>query len=126
MEKLCRIRDIQRAVLLFEQQFEQRYGICLNEGMALCSLYKTESLTSGELGELMGLTPSNTSKVIRSVETKGLVERIMGEKDKRRMYFSLTPQGRELISSLKCETIEIPPLLEKMLEKTETVSAPKE
>ena len=73
MEKLCKIRDIQRAVNRFEQDFERKYGICLNEGMVLCSLLKVDSLSAGELGELLGLSPSNASKVIRSVEVLSLI-----------------------------------------------------
>ena len=107
MENLCRIRNIQRAVAGFESQFEKRYGICLNEGMALCSLQQAGSLSSGEIGELLGL---------RSIENKGLIERILGMKDKRQMYFSLTPRGKELISSVKCNEIEFSPLLANLLE----------
>ena len=66
MEKLCKIRDVQRSIIAFEQRFVKRHGICLNEGMLLCSLHQSERLSSGELGELLGLTPSNTSKVIMS------------------------------------------------------------
>jgi hypothetical protein len=60
MDKLCKIRDLQRAVHQFESAFEKRYGICLNEGMTLCSLSKTGRLCPGELGELLGLTQLNT------------------------------------------------------------------
>ncbi|MBS1415089.1 MAG: winged helix DNA-binding protein [Alistipes sp.] len=88
--------------------------------MALCSLLKAGSLSSGEIGELLGLTSSNNSKVIGSVEKKGLVERVIGTKDKRQMYFSLTPKGKELISSLKCEQIEIAPPLLELLERSGT------
>ena len=82
MDKLCKIRDLQRAVHQFESAFEKRYGICLNEGMTLCSLSKTGRLCPGELGELLGLTPSNTSKVLRSVEQKGLVTRELCNEDR--------------------------------------------
>ena len=58
---------------------------------------------------------SNASKVIRSVEVKGFIERILGDKDKRQMYFSLTERGKELILSLKCDEMEIPPLLDGLL-----------
>ena len=94
MDKLCKIRDLQRAVHQFESAFEKRYGICLNEGMTLCSLSKTGRLCPGELGELLGLTPSNTSKVLRSVEQKGLVTRELCNEDRRQMYYSLTQQAR--------------------------------
>ena len=103
MDKLCKIRDLQRAVHQFESAFEKRYGICLNEGMTLCSLSKTGRLCPGELGELLGLTPSNTSKVLRSVE------------DRRQMYYSLTQQGRELLASVSCREVETPEILRDWL-----------
>lgn len=115
MEKLCKIRDLQRAVNQFEVQFEKRYGICLNEGMALCSLSKSERLSSGEIGELLGLTLSNGSKVIRSVENKGLIRRVVGDRDKRQMYFSLTDRGRELLAGINYEEIETPELLKTII-----------
>lgn len=86
MDKLCAIRDIRQAVTRFEADFERRYGISLNEGMVLCSLKDGVTLSSGELGEMLGLTPSNASKVIAAAERKGLIERGMGTADKRRMF----------------------------------------
>ena len=114
MEKLCRIRELQRAVNRFEAALERSYGICLNEGMALCSLSKAGRLSCGELGEMLGLTPSNTSKVLRSVEGKGYVNRELGTNDKRQMYFSLTEKGRVLLGSINCEEIETPELLKTL------------
>lgn len=115
MEKLCKIRDLQRAVILFETEFEKKHGICLNEGMALCSLMDTDKLSSGELSDRLGLTCSNTSKVIKSIEKKGYVERVLGDVDKRQMYFILTPKGKELISAIHCTDIEIPALLNDII-----------
>lgn len=117
MDKLCRIRDLQRAVHQFEANLEQLYGICLNEGMTLCSLSKREKLSCGELSDLLGLTPSNMSKVLRSVEEKGFVRRELGTADKRQMYFSLTDRGRQLLASVNCEKIETPDLLKALLQK---------
>lgn len=114
MEKLCRIRELQRAVNRFEAALERSYGICLNEGMALCSLSKAGRLSCGELGEMLGLTPSNTSKVLRSVEGKGYVNGELGTNDKRQMYFSLTEKGRVLLGSINCEEIETPELLKTL------------
>ncbi|MGL5319086.1 MAG: MarR family transcriptional regulator [Bacteroidales bacterium] len=115
MEKLCKIRDVQRAVYQFELNFEKLYGICLNEGMLLCSLMKHERLSSGEIGDMLGLSSSNTSKVIKSVEKKELIERIMGVEDKRQMYFVLTQRGRELMMEIKCSDIEVPDLIEGII-----------
>ena len=68
MEDLCKIRDVYRAIAEFETQFMQQYNLSLNEGMLLCTLLNTPRLTSGEIAEALGLTCSNTSKLIRSVE----------------------------------------------------------
>lgn len=109
MDKLCKIRDLQQRIAAFEQLFIKRYGICLNEGMVLCSLYKSSAgeLTSGELSALLGLSHSNTSKVIASVEKKGLIARALGQTDKRQMYFSLTPKGTETLLSIHCEDLPL-------------------
>jgi DNA-binding MarR family transcriptional regulator len=115
MEKLCKIRDIQRVIATFESRFEQKYGINLNEGMALCSLYKVSPLSSGEIAELLGLTASNTSKVIALIEKKELVERVIGTKDKRQMYFSLTAKGKKLISGIRDDEVEMPAMLKEII-----------
>ena len=95
MEDLCKIRDVYRAIAEFETQFMQQYNLSLNEGMLLCTLLNTPRLTSGEIAEALGLTCSNTSKLIRSVEEKKLIARIIGKVDKRQMHFSLTAEGKE-------------------------------
>ena len=79
METLCKIRDVYRAIAEFEVQFTQMYDLSLNEGMLLCTLLNTPKLTSSEIAEALGLSASNTSKVIRSVEGKKLITRLMQE-----------------------------------------------
>ena len=78
METLCKIRDIYRAIAEFEVQFMQLYDLSLNEGMLLCTLLNRPKLTSSEIAEALGLSASNTSKVIRSVEDKKLITRLIG------------------------------------------------
>lgn len=116
MEKLCRIRDLRQAVAHFEADFERRYGISLNEGMVLCSLKEGGSLSSGELCELLGLTPSNASKVIAAAERKELIARVLGQKDKRRMFFSITERGRKVIGGISCDEIPMPEALREAIE----------
>lgn len=116
MEKLSKIREVQRSVNQFETTFEKKHSIGLNEGMMLCSLRQTPKLSSGELGERLGLSSSNTSKVILSLERKELIERELGTKDKRQMFFLLTKKGRKLLKSIQCEEIEIPRILRRSIE----------
>ena len=116
MDTLCLIRDIYRSIGDFEANFQQTHDLCLNEGMLLCTLQKGK-LSSGEIAAALGLTHSNASKVIKSVEDKGLVDRVLGDKDKRQMYFSLSAEGKKRLSSLKCDRVDIPELLQNVLPK---------
>lgn len=100
--KLCLLRDIFRSIREFEIEFQEQYDLCLNEGMALCSL-RSGKKTSSDLAELLGLSASNTSKVIKSIEVKNLIQRSMGEKDKRLMYFELTSEGIQKLQQLQSE-----------------------
>lgn len=94
-------------------RFQQEYEICLNEGMLLCSL-KEGKHTSGEIADKLGLSNSNTSKVIKSVEGKGFIERIPGKEDKRQMYFIITEKGLSKLSEIKCETFTIDKVLKEI------------
>ncbi len=94
METLCKIRDVYRAIAEFEVQFTQMYDLSLNEGMLLCTLLNTPKLTSSEIAEALGLSASNTSKVIRS---------------------SLTTEGKNRISDIKNATFELSGLLQQVV-----------
>ncbi len=115
MEDLCRIRDIYRAIVEFETRFMQQYNLSLNEGMLLCTLLDHPRLTSGEIAEALGLTHSNASKLIRSVEEKRLITRIVGKIDKRQMYFSLTVEGKKQIDVIKATDHKMPALLHRVV-----------
>ena len=117
MDTLCKIRDLQRAIARFEAAFIQRFGLTLNEGMLLCTLLELSCLSASELAEALGLTPSNTSKVIRPVEDKQLIARLISKEDKRHMLFTLTPEGRRLIQEIKESTHEVPEDLLKALSR---------
>ena len=116
METLCKIRDIYRAIAEFEVRFIQQYDLSLNEGMLLCTLLDRPKLTSSEIAEVLGLSASNTSKVIRSVEDKKLVTRLIGKEDKRQMHFTLTSEGRSRITAIKNAVFQLPDLLQKAVE----------
>ncbi|ADV43912.1 MarR family transcriptional regulator [Bacteroides helcogenes] len=115
METLCKIRDVYRAIAEFEAQFMQMYDLSLNEGMLLCTLLNRPRLTSSEIAEALGLSASNTSKVIRSVEDKKLITRLIGKEDKRQMHFTLTVGGKNRIADIKNATFEMPELLQQVI-----------
>lgn len=108
MDIICKIRDIYKLIGEFEGQFEKDFGITLNEAMLLCSLLEQKTLSSTELAKNLGLTCSNTSKVIKSVEEQGYIERTLGKEDKRQMYFTITQIGADHIMTIKNAKINIP------------------
>ena len=116
MEIACLMRDILKALNDFERDFERTHGVCLNEAAVLCSL-KSGRLSASDIAAKVGLTPSHASKVIRSIERKGLVERVLGQQDRRQMYFDLTPCGRERLDGMHCGSVEVPQLLRPVFEK---------
>ena len=106
MKRLCVIRDICRAISEYEQRFMSVHHLSLNEGMVLCSL-KEGRLSSGEIAKQINLTCSNTSKLIRAIEEKGYIERVLGVEDKRQMYFSLTKEGDSKLLEIERDNIEL-------------------
>lgn len=121
MNTICVIRNIYNALYQFESEFEYIYGLSINEAMLLCAVEQSDgTITSSALAERTGMAPSHTSKVIRTVEEKGLIARSLGASDKRQMYFSLTPQGKDFLKEINLEKVEVPELLKPFVKETLT------
>jgi DNA-binding MarR family transcriptional regulator len=112
---LCRIRDINKAVAEYENMTVKKYGLSLNEGMLLCCLSQGGTMSSTEIAKALGLTCSNTSKVLKTVEAKKMVKRDLSEHDKRSMLFSITQTGQSTMENLLADTADIPELLGRIL-----------
>lgn len=116
MNTICKMRDIYKALSIFETAFEEVYGISLNEAMVLCALREAgKEITSTAIAERTEMAPSHTSKVIRTVEDKGLIRRALGEVDKRQMYFSLTEAGKKRLNELDLDKVKIPEMLKPLI-----------
>ncbi|MEG1648961.1 MAG: winged helix DNA-binding protein [Rikenellaceae bacterium] len=118
METICAIREIYKAISEFEIKFEEINRISLNEAMVLCSLSEGR-LSASEIAKRASMSASNTSKVVSSIEKKWLIERVVGKSDKRQMYFSLTKEGKSVISRMNCNSVELPEVLKRALSKSE-------
>lgn len=103
------MRDVYRALAQFEAAFAQEYQLSLKEAMVLCALQEAGcAITSTTIAERTETGRSHTSKLLRTIENKGLIERSLGERDKREMYFSLTAAGEKRLQELSLEKIEMP------------------
>ena len=103
MEKvqcICVMRDLMKSLSELEARLEDVYGISLNEAMVLCSI-GDDTIAAGDIIACTGLASSHASKIIRSVEDKGLLLRKFGEKDKRQIFFTLTRKGKNCLDRIK-------------------------
>lgn len=116
MHNLCSLRDIYRLIRDFEVRFQQDHELSLNEGMLLCSL-RGNTFTSGEVAEMLGLTHSNASKVIKSAEEKGHIKRTPCKEDKRKMYFEITEAGINKLSEIQVEESSIDDILKQITQE---------
>ena len=116
MNTICKMRDIYKALSVFETAFEEMYAISLNEAMVLCALREAgKEITSTAISERTEMAPSHTSKVIRAVEDKGLIRHALGEVDKRQMYFNLTEAGKKRLDELDLDKVEVPEILKPLM-----------
>ena len=116
MKTICAMRDVFRALTDFESSFEKIYRLSLNEAIILCTLKcSAEKITATDLSKQTDLSPSHTSKMLRILEEKGLIIRSLGSKDRRQMYFQLSPAGRQRVDTLELDKVEIPELLKPLI-----------
>lgn len=115
MKTLCAFRELYRAMAQYEQDFYSTHGLNLNEGMLLCTI-ADQNLTASDLAGKNELSCSNCSKVIKSLEDKGFIERALGKEDKRQMFFSLSENGKFQLKKLKSDAIQIPEILQPFID----------
>ena len=106
------MKDLYKAITELENSLEELYSISFNEAMVLCSI-GDEKVSAGTIASRTGLRSSHLSKVLRSVEEKGYLNRNFGDKDKRQIYFSLTSEAQSCLRKLKKEELPVPKLLEE-------------
>lgn len=116
---ICAIRRIYKAIGAFESQLEQVLGLNINEAMLLCLLSETEDLSAGEITDQLSLTRSNASKVISALEHDGLLRRRICKEDGRSMRFHLTRKGEERLTHLHCDSLQLPPDLQRLVDESE-------
>jgi DNA-binding MarR family transcriptional regulator len=114
-ECLCHIRSVYRMISSFEHTLQQQFGLNMNEAMLLCVVSEHEDISSGEIAEEMGLSNSNASKVIASLEKQKLIGRHACKNDLRCMKFRMTKKGSELLSAFNCDSVQMPEDIKQLI-----------
>ncbi len=90
LAKVCRAHRGNVGELLSE------VGLHVGQEMVLIELWERDGLRGGELAERLGVEPPTVTKMIRHLESCGLVERRQDPQDARSFRAYLTEEGRSL------------------------------
>lgn len=69
-------------------------------------LSKNESLLPSELAVLTRIKTQSMSQILKKMEQHGVIERTRSEDDRRKVYVSLTPAGKEIVTKTRYERDE--------------------
>ncbi|MBN1834824.1 MAG: MarR family transcriptional regulator [Spirochaetales bacterium] len=97
---LCSIKDTVRAIHELERQLKRNHGLTLNEGLCLCCVSNL-SHSPGECARQMGVSASRISRILNSLEKKGLLERRSLPGDHRSTSLVVTDKGRTRLDALR-------------------------
>lgn len=70
------------------------FGATMPMGYALLSIDKNGTLST-KLGPKMGMEPTSMTRLLKSLEEQGYIERVPEGKDRRKVLVQLTPKGKE-------------------------------
>ena len=90
LAKICRAHRGNVGELLSE------VGLHVGQEMVLIELWERDGLRGGELAERLGVEPPTVTKMIRHLDSCGLVERRQDPQDARSFRAYLTEEGRSL------------------------------
>ncbi len=113
-KQLCALKDILRSITQLEEAIQETYHVSLTEAMVLCAI-DGGCRYAHDLADDVGLSPSRLSRIIASLERKGLLEREQNRADRRHWQNQPTAKGREIVLQMKTEGIDIPPALESIM-----------
>jgi DNA-binding MarR family transcriptional regulator len=91
---LSTLRRIIRAIDLHEKELSRSSGLTLPQLLTLQTLQAEPLISTGVLAQRMNLAQATVTSILDRLENKGLVGRIRGTDDKRKVWVQLTEEGR--------------------------------
>lgn len=81
-------------------QFFQQFGLGITRYYALLSIQQIPGISLSDLSEKLLCTKGNTTRIIRSLEEEGFLERETDTRDNRAFQLRLTPKGQDLVEEV--------------------------
>ena len=76
------------------------FHVCWQEMAVLMAVHRSPDVTSALLSRLLQTDKGNVTKLLNSMESKGLITRAPTQKDQRRKALRLAPAGETLLPDL--------------------------
>lgn len=110
------IRQLVRALRLFDREAQSKYGISAAQMFVLHTLEQHDGLSLNGLAEHTATDQSSASVVVQRLVEAGYVTRTAKKEDRRHIELRLTPKGRTVIRKAP------PPAQQKILAAIESMS----
>lgn len=110
------LRRIIRSVELYSKKLATEHSVTGPQLVCLLAIHEGSPLTATQLSKEVHLSPSTIVGVLDRLEEKELVKRRRDDKDRRRVYLHLTPEGERLVESAPS------PLQDKLADALESVT----
>ena len=89
------IKAAWHAIARMYNQQANKYGGTMSIGFALLNIHSDEGTPATKIGPLMGLEARSLTRLLKSMEEKGLIVRKTDEADKRSVRILLTREGKK-------------------------------
>lgn len=88
------IKAAWHAIARMYQQQAMKYGGTMSIGYALLNIHGEEGTPATKIGPMMGLETRSLTRLLKSMEEKGLIYRQSDKTDKRSVRIMLTKEGQ--------------------------------
>jgi MarR family transcriptional regulator, organic hydroperoxide resistance regulator len=88
------IKAAWHAIARMYNQQALKYGGTMSIGFALLNIHSEEGTPATKIGPLMGLETRSLTRLLKSMEEKGLITRAADKNDKRSVRIMLTKEGK--------------------------------
>lgn len=113
---------VSRMARVMERHFEQmlsQYELTRMHWCVLSSVGEENVETPSELAEHIGINRTATSRVLREMESKGLIVRQRAKQDRRSTRVQLTPKGQEILQNALPQAMQTTEYFKHKLEDAE-------
>lgn len=95
---LISLRRIIRAIDMRSRRLMQEAGFTGPQLLVMQALAQAEEMTAGDLAKKVNLSQGTVTSILDRLEKRSLTRRIRSDTDRRRVFVSLTDEGRTQLS----------------------------